>query len=75
MEAKDLMSYAAFRLGLEGGRDGALLGTTFISRCAPSATAARDTESIVMVGLDWSSREWTAIRLVPIRLAISEIET
>ena len=31
-EANSRMSYAAFRLGFEGGRDGALRGTTFISR-------------------------------------------
>jgi hypothetical protein len=63
------------RLDFDGGRAGVRLGTTFISRRAPSATAARDTESIVMVGLAGSSKEWTAIRLVPILRAISEIET
>ena len=67
-------TYAALRLGFDGGRTGVRLGTTFISKRAPSASAARDTESIVMVGLAGSSKEWTAIRLVPILRAISEIE-
>ena len=60
-------TYAALRLGFAGGRTGVRLGTTFISKRAPSASAARDTESIVMVGLAGSSKEWTAIRLVPMR--------
>ncbi len=67
--------YAAFLLGFAGRWEGLGRETTFISRAAPSAFAARDTESMVMVGLAESSSEWTAIRLVPIRRAISEIET
>jgi len=58
-------------MGLYPGT-GVRFGTTFISRRAPSASAARDTESIVMVGLVESSKEWTAIRLVPILRAISK---
>jgi hypothetical protein len=67
-------TYAAFFLGFAGRREGVGREPTFISRAAPSAVAARDIESMVMVGLASSSSEWTAIRLVPIRRAISEID-
>ena len=67
-------TYAAFFRGFAGRWECVGRETTLISKAAPSAVAARDTESMVMVGLAGSRSEWTAIRLVPIRRAISEIE-
>jgi len=58
-----------FALGLRRRADGVRLGTTFISRRTPSASAARDTESIVMVGLAESSAhpEMTCVLSRPLR--------
>jgi hypothetical protein len=49
--------YTAFRLALIGRRVGPRRGTTLISSSAPKAAAARETESMVMVGFAKSSSE------------------